>query len=79
MSDFIRHYVVGNNRPPLAIGLTRGGLAAGLSGIVQAVIIMLPIPDAQKVELIAALAPTVTFLGYLLFGFIDQRIKGGKE
>ena len=79
MSDFIRHYVVGNDRPPLAIGLTRGVVAAGLSGIVQAVIVLLPIPDGQKVELIGALAPTVTFLGYLLFGFLDQRLKGGKE
>ena len=79
MKDFVRHYVVGNNRPPLAMWLTLVVVRDGRSGIVPAVIVLLPIPDAQKVELIGALAPTVTFLGYLLFGFLDQRLKGGKE
>ena len=70
------HALLGNDTPPTVTGLTRGIVAAGLTGIVQAVIVFLPIPDAQKIELMAALAPTVIFLSYLLFGFLDQRMKG---
>ena len=75
----IVHALLGNDTAPTVTGLTRGLVAAGMGGAVQAVLIFVPIPDAQKVELMTALGPGVILLSYVLFGFLDQHTKGGKN
>ncbi len=77
MNNFIRHNLVGNDASHRAVGLTRGVVAAGLTGLVNAVLILIPIADGQKLEFLAALNPVVILLSYVLYGQLDHMVKGG--
>lgn len=66
------HYLAGNPAPPEATGLTRGIVSAGLSGLVAAIIIVLPLDDSVRVQILAALAPTITMFSYIAFGYFDR-------
>ena len=81
-TDDIRLLITAGMVPFLSVLSLRfaaeGLVAAGMGGAVQAVLIFVPIPDAQKVELMTALGPGVILLSYVLFGFLDQHTKGGK-
>ena len=79
MSDFIRHYVIGNDRPAWAIALTRGIISALITGGIGFLGVWSQTDDV-KVLIIAGGLPFLTTLS-LRFGVegitIDQRKANG--
>lgn len=78
MGDFVRHYIVGNDRPPLAIALVRALLGALILGGAAALNAW---DGSTSVELIIRSGLTAA-VGFLLLrgaaeGWIDTR-KNGK-
>ena len=78
IEDFIRHYVIGNDRPPWAIALVRALLGALLLGAAAAINAW---DGSTSVELIIRAGLTAA-IGFLLLrgaaeGLIDTR-KNGK-
>ena len=79
MRDFVRHYVVGNDRPPLAIALVRATIGAVLLGTAAA----LNAWDGNTSPELIVRAGLIAAVGFLLLrgaaeGWIDTG-KGGKE
>ena len=79
MSSFIHHNLVGNGRSRRTVGLSRGIVAAAMMGFVNMMLIFIPIPDAQKVELIAAASPVVILVSYIVYGQLDKAVKGEED
>ena len=79
MSNFIRHNLVGNARSRRTVGATRGVVAAAMMGFVNMLLIFIPIPDEQKVELLAAVSPVVILGSYMLYGQLDRTVKGEED
>ena len=66
------HRLAGNPVQPEVTGLTRGIVSAGLTGIVNAVIIIVPIDQDTKVQLLATLNPAITLGSYIVYGWFDR-------
>ena len=82
MIEYMRHNILGTNpgAAPRTIGLNRGVVAAALMGIINFVLIFIPLDNAQKVEVIAATGPIVILLSYMIYGYFDQAAgKGGGD
>ncbi|MEK0324219.1 MAG: hypothetical protein QQN63_00815 [Nitrosopumilus sp.] len=71
----IWHSIAGNDAPPVQVGFTRGILAAGIAGIVNTTLLLLPIDDAAKAALMATINPTLIMLSYLLYAFLEPWFK----
>ena len=69
------HALIGNDAPEVQTGLTRGILAAGMAGIVNTILLLLPIDNASKAALMATINPTLIMLSYLLYAFLDKWMK----
>ncbi len=78
MADFIRHYVVGNDRPPWAISLVRGFISALITGGIGFLGVWSQ-TDEVKVLVIAGALPFLTTLSlrFGLEGTIDTRKGNG--
>ena len=75
LRDTAWHSLAGNDAPPVQVGFTRGILAAGMAGIVNAILIFLPMEPEAKVALIATLNPVLIMLSYLVFAFLEPWFK----
>ena len=76
MSDYIRHNIIGNDGAPRTVGFNRGLIAAALTGVVNIVLLFVPIPEDQKLQVMGYTTPIVVLLSYVAFGWIDQLVKG---
>lgn len=72
------HALAGNPAPPEATGLTRGIVSAGIMGLVNAIVLFIPIDSGTKVELLFALTPAVTALSFVAFSFFDRLLSKWK-
>ena len=79
MRDYIKHSILGTNpgAAPTTIGFNRGVVAAALLGIINAILVFVPIADDQKLELLAAVNPIVILGSYMVYGFFDQAVRKG--
>ena len=77
MSNFIRHYVVGNDRPPWTISLVRGIISAIITGAL-AFLATWTQTDDVKLIISATMTPALTVLmvRFGLEGSIDTRKNG---
>ena len=75
IQDTAWHSLAGNDAPPVAVGFTRGILAAGMAGIVNTILLLLPIDNAAKAALMATINPTLIMLSYLLYAFLEPWFK----
>ena len=69
------HYFSGNDTPPEATGLSRGLVAAALMGIVSAVLRLIPIDTDAKLDLIGYLAPAITLVSFVAFGYLEKFLR----
>ncbi len=78
MGDFIKHYVVGNDRPPLAIAFVRALIGAVVLGGSAAVTAWSGTDDAVTIAR-AGLGTALSFLAWrgAAEGWIDTRKNGG--
>ncbi len=76
ISDLVRHNLVGNARSRRVVGVTRGVVASALMGLVNAVMLFVPIPAETKVELNVALGPIIILGSYFAYGQLDRAVKG---
>ncbi len=76
ISDLVRHNLVGNARSRRVVGVSRGATAGMLIGIMNAVMLFVPIPAETKVELNVALGPVLSFGAFYLFAWLDESVKG---
>lgn len=81
MREYVRHNILATNpgAAPRTVGLNRGIVAAALMGIVNLLLIFIPMDDAQRVEVIAATGPIMILLSYMVYGYFDQAVKGGGD
>ena len=77
--SYVKHNIVGNARSRRTVGFNRGIVAAAMMGFVNMLLIFIPIPDAQKVELIAAASPVVILVSYIVYGQLDKAVKGEED
>ena len=75
IQDTAWHSLAGNDAPPVAVGFTRGMVATGLVSVVNAILIVLPMDDAAKVQLMAALNGALIMASYLVFAFLEPWFK----
>ena len=67
--------LAGNSTPPEQTGLNRGLVAAALTGIVNAVLLFLPLDEQAKTSLFASLNPTIVLVSFVLFGYLERWVK----
>lgn len=75
MGSWIYHGITGNGAVETQVGWNRGGFAAGMLGIANAVLIIIPIDEGTRTALIASLNPAIGFLSYMGFAFLDRWLK----
>ena len=72
MTNWLYHSLVGNDAAPERTGLTRGVVMAAVVGVVNAVLLFIPMDDGQKVQVMTALNPALLLLSYIAYGFLDR-------
>ena len=65
----------GNDTPPEQTGLNRGLVAAALTGIVNLILVLAPIDEAEKTVIFASLNPTIVLVSFVLFGYLERIVK----
>lgn len=75
MMSWIYHGMTGNGAAETQVAWNRGGFAAAILGITNAVLIVVPIDEVTKTALVASLNPTIGFLSYMGFAFLDKWLK----
>lgn len=69
------HGMVGNDAPEVQVGLNRGGLLLAMQGVLNGVLLVLPLDWELRGGLMASLNPTLGFLSYVGFAFLDRWLK----
>ena len=77
--SYVKHNILGNARSRRTVGFNRGVVAAAMMGVVNFVMILIPIPAETKVELNVALGPVIILGSYMLFGQLDKAAKGEED
>ena len=68
------HGLSGNDTPPDQVGVTRGVIMAALAGVVNVVLMFMPMTDSDKVTVMVSLNPTLMLLSYVIFGLWEKSI-----
>ncbi len=69
------HNLVDNDAEPAPVGFTRGIVAAALAGLLNTTILLIPIDESTKVELMVALNPVAALISFFAFGVLSQVLK----
>ena len=75
MKSWIYHGMLGNDAPEVQVGFTRGTLLLAMQGVLNGVLLVLPLDAELKVGLMASLTPTLGFVSYMGFAILDRWLK----
>ena len=73
--EWLYHGLTGNDAAEGQVGATRGVVLGALLGLLNAVVMFLPIDAEQKVELLVALNPPIGLLSYVVFAYFDKWLR----
>lgn len=69
------HALSGNGTSAEITEISRGTVTAALTGIVNLILLFLPLPESQKATIMASLSPSIVLVAAIIWGYYDRLLR----
>lgn len=73
--DTAYHALSGNGTAAEITEISRGTVTAALTGIVNVILLFLPLPESQKATIMASISPSIVLVAAVLWGYYDRLLR----